>query len=163
MSTSRLEAGKTQLVGNLCTLSLNPTLECPPEVPLRVPAAFAVPSHYCKGQREPGILLGSALHCFLQGLAGFGGSSRAGCSCEHEATSPGSAPQLQATAVSEKCSCLYSCSLFPLPFVCRHVTADASHQYNGYLDSFGAGTSNCNPANKKLSLSELSRRFVNSH
>jgi len=140
----------------VCTLSFNPTLECSPQVPPHVPAAFAVPSHSRQRAEKTGILL-------LQGLADFGGTSRAGCSCEHEATSPGSAQQLQATTVSEKCSCLYSCSLFPMPFVCRHVTADASHQYNGYLDSFGAGTSNCNPANKTLYLSELSQSFVNSH
>lgn len=147
----------------MCTLSLNHTLECPPQVPPHVPAAFAVPSHYWQRAEKTGILLGRALHCLLQGLAGFRGSSRAGCSCEHEVTSPGSAQQLQAIAMSKKCSFLYSCSLFPLPFVCRHVTADDSHQYNGYLDSFGAGTSNCNPANKTLCLSELSQSFVNSH
>lgn len=85
-----------------------------------------------------------------------GGSLRARCSCEREVTSPGSAQQLQAAAMSEKCSCLYSCSLFQLPFVCRHVTADAPQQYNRYLDSFAAGTSKCNPANQTLCLSELS-------
>lgn len=50
----------------------------------------------------------------LQGLAGFGGSSRAR---EHEATGPRSAQQLQATSVSKQCSCLYSCSPFPLTLV----------------------------------------------
>lgn len=134
----------------MCTLSLNPTLECPGQVPPHVPAAFAMPSRYWQRAEKADILLGRALHCFPQGLAGFGGSLSAGCSCEHEATSPGSAQELQATAVSKKCSCLYSCSLFLLTFACRHVTADASHQYNGYLDSFGAGTGNCNPANKTL-------------
>lgn len=131
-----------------------------------VPTQGASPCPSCLCCAIPllaGILLGRALHCLLQGLAGFRGSLRAGCSCEHEVTSPGSVQQLQAIAMSKKCSFLYSCSLCPLPFVCRHVTADASHQYNRYLDSFGAGTSNCNPANKTLCLSELSQSFVNSH
>lgn len=48
-----------------------------------------------------------------------GGSLRATCSCEQEVTCPGSAQQLQATALSEKCSCLYSCSLFHLFETCH--------------------------------------------
>lgn len=113
------------------TLSPNHPLKRPPQLPPHVPAAGAIPSPLLARAEKTGILLGRALHCLLQGLAGFRGSSRAGCSCKHEVTSPGSAQQLQATSVSERCSCLYSCSPFPLPLACRHVTADASHQYNG--------------------------------
>lgn len=136
--------------------------ERPARVPPCGPAALAVPSRYRQRADKAGIL--SEGPC----IASRKGSQlleqlREGCSSEREVTSPGSARQLQATAASEKRGCLYSRPPFPLPFVCRHVTAEASHQHNGYLDSFGAGTRNCDPANKTLCLSELSQRFVNSH
>lgn len=147
----------------MCPLSLNHSQDCPPQVPPHVPAT--VPCHPImgKGQRRLESFLEGPCVAFCKGWQVSEAALRAGCSCEHEVTSPGSAQQPQATAMSKKCSCSYSCSLFPLPFVCRRVTADASHQHNGHLDSFGAGTSNCNPANKTLCLSELSQRFVNPH
>lgn len=134
---------------SVCTLAH--ILECHPmclPVPqLPLPASPTT----SKGQRKQASFLEGSCTSSCEGWQFWRQlESEMRCSCEREVTSPGSAQQLQATAMSEKCSCLYSCSLFQLPFVWRHVTADAPHHYNRYLDSFAAGTSKCNPANQTL-------------
>lgn len=73
----------------------------PARVPPRGPAAFAVPSRHQQRAEEAGVPSEGPCAASRKGWQLLE-QLREGCSREREVTSPGSARQLQATAVSEK-------------------------------------------------------------